>query len=261
MPAITPELLAEFTSIHARVIAAHRELDQAMRTAQEREHALIPEMESWELLALPNTNDAIQSITYRFRERLIRIAEQQFSPSRSAHFSIPRAEIDKAIPSSAPFDAATLWAHLETTYKPIAARTAFAKVASELIDAFNLERNPQIERKGNALILNKTISCDKTRNGRMEMSYYSGEGLGKAFYALAGYAEWANLPHVAAQIRNYLHRTNLTHGHVESRERITIAAGEMEIITFHTRFEFRFGGEMAKQLPIFIGQFAARKAA
>lgn len=260
MPPVTPELLAELSAIHARIVEAHHELDKAMRTAREREHALIPEMESYELLDLPKTNDQIASITYRFRERLIRIAEAQFSPSQSARFSIPRAEITEAFPSNGSFDAAALWAHLEAIYKPVAAKTAFGDVARKLIDAFNLERNPKIERKGNALILSKWISSEKSFSGKTELSYHSSESVGQALLALAGFAEWAGASHAAAQIRAYLNRTHLYHLAIASRERITLAAGELEMITFQTRFEFRFGGTLAKQLPIFVGQFA-RKAA
>lgn len=260
MPTVTPELLAELSAIHARVVAAHRDLDQAMRAARTREHELVPELEAYDLLALPNTNDQIASITYRFRERLIRIAEAQFSPSQSARFSIPRADLTQAFPSNDSFDAAALWAHLEATYKPVAAKSAFADVARKLIDAFNLERNPKIERKGNALVLNKWVSCEKSFSGKTELSYHSSESVVQAFLALAGFAEWAGASHVAAQIRAYLNRTHFHHLEIASRERVTLAAGELEVVTFQTRFEFRFGGALAKQLPIFVGQFA-RKAA
>lgn len=260
MPVVTPEMLTELTALHAQAVGAYQALGAALKSASAREKALYGLQESFELLSVPDTDKQISELTWRFRERLLREAEVQFNPSRSAHFSIPRADIANAFPDCDTFDAAAFWAHLEATYKPGAAKAAFGGVARDLVDAFNLERNPNIDRKGNVLVLNKRISAEKTRSGETELGYYSSEDVGKGMRALAAFADWANLPEVAANIRRFFNHTNLYHMPIESRQRITFAAGEFELITFQTRFEFRFGGEMAKQLPLFIGQYA-RKAA
>lgn len=260
MPTVTPELLTELTALHAQTVAAYRTLGAALTSARDREKTLFALHESYDLLSVPDTDKQISDLTWRFRERLLRIAEEQFTPSSSARFSIPRADIANAYPDASQFEAAAFWAHLEATYKPSAAKVAFVGVARDLVDAFNLERNPNIERKGNILVLNKWVSCEKTYSGRMELSYHSADSVANGLRTLAAFADWGNLPGVAASIRRHLNHTQFHHMEIVSRQRITIAAGELELITFQTRFEFRFGGEMAKQLPLFIGQYA-RKAA
>lgn len=205
---------------------------------------------------------ALGEVALSIYRQLIRIARERFSPP-GARLEIGENAAGFGIDGDgcAAFDPAAVWAHLEDAYGGAAgADAAYQQAARLLWNEFNLKDPDATARKaGGATLLNLRVWCDsftKKWNGRYELSYGCHERVTKVVLALAAVAAWAQRPALQRDLGGGHDSFAARGARITSRARYDLGEkGELIIVTYSERFEFRFAAPLAEQLHIFISSY------
>lgn len=202
-------------------------------------------------------NDIIK-IASKFRQAMIRDAERTFAPA-GGKLAIDESDLNKILGSDRypeRFDPVKFWNVLQDTYGGAKGEeTAHRQIARTLSTQFSLERKTEVKMVGGCVVLEKSIwvdDFDKKHYKVNKMSYSCSESILAAMQALAHFAAWANEPDLAADLRKHPWGSDRV---IESRQRISFGRAKLDVITYATRFEFRFAQSLAEQLMIFLGTY------
>jgi hypothetical protein len=158
------------------------------------------------------------------------------------------------------FDPAAVWAELEAEYGgDKGAEIGLAQCAHELVRFFSIKPGMATERVGGRLSLSVNVwvdGLDKKYNNKVSLSYHSAEDIIKGLLKLETFATWAGESVTAQVLRQLAERFNYHSGReVRSRERI--ACDGIDIITYQSRFEFRFSQALGDRLMVFLSTYAS----
>ncbi len=190
------------------------------------------------------------------RDRLVAEAVQQFSPPR-AEVQIDTGALRERFPvdtidAARAFRPKVVWEYLAETYGGQAgAHSAYAKTARTIIQTLRICRNDSVKRTAGRVVLDHSVWIDAIWD-EPRLSYGSSEMFGELRAALAAFMLWADHPEAASA---------LTHGYswnyhspVTSREKFHF--GEvLTLITYKSRFEYRFAPDVAAQLQVFLSTY------
>jgi hypothetical protein len=205
-------------------------------------------------------------IANRIRDRLIHHASKTFAPA-GASLEIKCGEIDDVHPISREtwesFDPVAIWSCLEDKYgKDAGKEMAWRQVAAKIIGEFWLKRGTEVKRKGNYASLDLRVyidQFDKKFDKANRLHYNARQTVSNACRSLASFAQWAD----RELLRIDLERLADFWWHATSRESIIESHqknicgdnGEIIMVTFTSRFEFRFRSDVADQLQAFLGTY------
>lgn len=200
--------------------------------------------------------------------RLTRIAATTFAPSAADELKIDVDEFKKAFiwpleqtDNWARFDPKALWDALHTRYAGNAgAETAYRQYAAKLVNFFNLRMGQTLRTVGGRVVLDKTVWLDPydKASGKTLLGSNSRGILQDGLTALASFARWAEKPETAEGLQAFVANLRELRGAITSRERVE-ASADLAIVTYHTRFEFRFTPKLAQKLQIFTTSYATLK--
>lgn len=200
--------------------------------------------------------------------RLIRIAATTFAPSAADELKIDVDEFKKVFiwplektDNWVRFDHKALWDALHERYAGNAgAETAYRQYAAKLVNFFNIRIGQTLRAVGGRVVLDKTVWLDPydKANGKTLLSLSSREILPSGLAALASFARWAENPETAEGLQAFVANLRELRGAITSRERVEVSA-DLSIVTYHTRFEFRFSPQLAQKFQIFTTSYATLK--
>jgi len=197
---------------------------------------------------------------------LISHAENKFSPSLDIRLNIDRDDILGKFPiefygdyTPDKFNPAAVWDYLTEEYGGESGKNiALREVATKIINGFNLCTSSEVKLKSGFHILNQSVDIDdfeKKWNGETRLSWGSRNKTDTILSALASFFEWAgefeSKDSLVMQRSDFISQRNVL---VTSREKITLC-DSIQLVTFQTRFEYRFKPEAAKALQLFLGKF------
>lgn len=241
---------------------AHYDTQRAQFAELSAREKAIRHCESY-MLAIPaptqrDVESDINKIAANFRQAMIRDAERAFAPA-GGKLVIDESELNRILGSDRycdNFDPVKFWNVLQDRYGGAKGEeTAHRQIARTLSSQFSLEHKSEVKIVGGCVVLEKHIwvdDFDKKHYKVNKMSYSCAESIQSTMQALAHFAAWANEPDLAAELRKH------PWGHdrvIESRQRISFGRARLDVITYASRFEFRFAQSLAEQLMIFMGTY------
>ena len=129
---------------------------------------------------------------------------------------------------------------------------AYRKTAKNLVHGLGIEIGKPLERRNGQVILSASVWLDPYDkiDGKTKISRDSAERIRRLMQDVEAFANWAKLTMLAAgaaTFRNTLGQDRT----VISRKRLRMS-DRMEVVTYHTRFEFCFNQAVAVKLQEFI---------
>lgn len=206
--------------------------------------------------------EAPQKAAAEMVKGLCRLAAREFAPAGLAALDIDEDHYVEQYASRRDFDPRgfdplQFWGVLESEYGgEKGVEEGLSKAAKALISSFGLRYRPQIKRKPGHVPLDLNVYVETSfAHGGKELGYRSAESFNETLDALRCFVSWCNL--AGEYFDQHARGTGpgVYHRRVESRERFLLIEGELELITYYTRFEFRFSHSLAAQLQAFIGQY------
>ncbi|MBA4372296.1 MAG: hypothetical protein C0402_05490 [Thermodesulfovibrio sp.] len=206
------------------------------------------------------------NVANRIRDRLIQHASKTFAPAGVA-LEIKSSDIDDLDTISREtlqsFDPVAIWAALEGKYGQDAGKEeAWRQVAAKIINEFWLKKGSEVKRKGNYTSLDLRVyidSIDKKFDKTNRLHYNARQSVSKTCLALASFAQWAGRDLLWIDLKrmaDFWWRANGREAIIESHQKnICGDNGEVVMITFTSRFEFRFRSDVAEQLQAFLGTY------
>lgn len=164
----------------------------------------------------------------------------------------------------ADFNPAAIWQYLEETYGGNAGETeTWRQTAKGISDAFFRAMRSEVVRKGNFVVLEKSVyldSIDKKFSGKNKLSYSCCGSLYDAFRHLSAFARWAERHHLAGDLNCAGNDYYRSHSEIESRKQYPMGVnGEIVVVTYHNKFEFKVRADVAEQLQIFMGMYGEQQ--
>jgi len=210
-----------------------------------------------------NPDYLIQDAANTLYEAIIDLAARRFTPPGAQKITIPTHDYygrfrepyrDK---DDAPdFKPSELWTALERDYGGDKGATKAMMEAAEAIRTlFSESLRSGIVRRGGGVVLSHSVYTEQWRgNGRHELSYGCVQRIHNGFTALATFADWTARPALAGDLRGFSiggwHRSE-----VVSRERFAFGDGDITLITYLSKFEYRLSPTLAEQLNIFLSKY------
>lgn len=162
------------------------------------------------------------------------------------------------------FDPVAVWHELERRYGGQRGLvTGYQQAAETIIDGFALKPGTTIKRTAGYVVLNLRVypdPYDRRNVGAATLCLSSREDLRKLITAIETFARWANDDDTVFRLPMILRRRFDWRDPITSRERITVSDA-MSIVTYRTRFEFRFGATLSEQLQLFLAEYGAKQFA
>lgn len=197
---------------------------------------------------------------------LIRLAESQFAPA-GTRLKIDSTDVDDHFHlrenDFSNFDPVAVWAYLESEFKSQGEDLAYAQAADPIIQAFNIDANQPIETVGGQIVLNKRVwidSIDKKFSNVNNLSYGCGQDVYKLCMALVTFAAWAELPLLVGGLHQFAHAYS-RNSRINSRERHALGHDkipDVTVITYTSRFEFRFSPDAGLKLQEFLALYGSK---
>lgn len=193
---------------------------------------------------------------------LIRTAEEQFGACGQP-VKIDSCDFDDFLPDRVrgesdydlSFDPVALARKLTELYGgQSGADKALCRVASSLIAFFHIKPNGPITFKRGGIVLDACVRIDDfdKKWGRCRLCYHSGEFVRQGVGYLARFAEWAGDGNTKLALEHW--QSNL-HYPAEVVSRQVMRNGDISVVTYQTRFEFRFSPSLSAQLQVFLGLY------
>jgi hypothetical protein len=192
---------------------------------------------------------------------LIHLAERRFAPPGSSLHIETYVLRQQYLPQDrAEFNPVKLWDALEEQYGGQAGiDTAYRQAASELVHFFAIKRDTPTQTKKGHLVLNTSVWTDdlyKSLNHENRLSFTCQRHLNDGCTALGSFAEWAGESSLRLGLEEFRTRFSAHCHAVYSRESIRLGDGAC-VVTYLSRFEFRFTQELGEQLQVFISTYGA----
>lgn len=207
-------------------------------------------------------NDKLETAR-RIRDRLVHHASKVFAPAGTP-LKIETRDLDDPFfiekGSLESFDPVRLWRLLEEKYGGRAGvDEAWRQAAQKIIYSFNLRKDSEVKHRGNFLVLDHRVyidSIDKKFYKENRLHYNCREELQKVLICLSSFAQWCGRDLLAIDLKR-LSEQYLGYGKeaIESHKQHLCGEGEFAMVTFTTRFEFRFRRDVGEQLQQFLGLY------
>ena len=155
-------------------------------------------------------------------------------------------------------DPQALWEALSDHYSDgHGAQTAYQQYATQLRKFFSINRGEPIKTVAGRVVIDISVFLDPydKANGRATLGFHTGKALAEGLQALASFCRWAEDQAAAEGLQTYMLTLRGNRGAITSREHVTIAPS-LDIVTYHSRFEFRFTKELAYKFQLFIANYA-----
>lgn len=195
---------------------------------------------------------------------MIRRAERAFAPP-GGRVSIDFYDVETALHLGSRddylrFDPVKAWAHLENTYGGIkGSEMAYRQAAAPIISGFSIKADQPLEIIGGEAVLSRSVyidSLDKKFSHKIRLSYSCSQSLYELCKALSVFARWASDDLLAGRLESFGRHHESHSVQVISRERFPL--GGISVVTFQTRFEFRFSPEMTEKLQEFLSLYGEK---
>ena len=251
---------------------AFDQLDAALVLVQAAEREVCPE-----LFKERYHQEYILGETYDFsRQRkkaaqhvfaqLILKAEQQFAPS-GARLNIEKFEVEEHFKlrdhDFMNFCPVSVWDYLVKEYGTQGEDLAYTQAADPIMKLFNIEPDQPIKTIGGQITLERRVwidSFDKKFSNQNNLTYGCHTDIATLCNALSSFAVWSGNPILAADLKRF--SSNLFHNKtITSRARYPLGSAKspsITVITFTTRFEFRFSEETGLKLQEFLYLYASQ---
>lgn len=154
------------------------------------------------------------------------------------------------------FDPDAIWRELEARYGGKAGEDlGYQQTAQQLVQLFGLERKPQMTIKAGKAVLDLWVRLDDfdKKFGRTRLCYDSRERVCHTLNCLRQIALWADEAGIAHDAMRLTATWNRDRP-LFSRERFSLDS-QIEMITYGTRFEFRFSPAFTAKLQAFLGRY------
>lgn len=210
-----------------------------------------------------DTRKKAQKIAGRMLDRMVWLAQERFAPP-GVSLKIDAASLREICPVDPyeDFNPERAWDWLETTYGGDQGETvAWHQAASEIVKAFDLERQPTLQTKSGYVVLTLRVWMESWRSKGKTLSYQSHERITKAMLALSGFARWDGRDHLSRDLYRYAGSLN-TMDAVVSRAKTGFGEKGLEIVlvTFHTTYEVRLRPDLAERLQVFLATHSGSEA-
>lgn len=242
----------------------------ALHVVGNDERALVDSIKfrSWyaiETLADFKVADMKESAAKEIRKRLVHLAMEVFAPP-GGKLEIDDYAIGQQFPvsSDAPesFDPAPVWEYLEAAYGGEAGqRLAWEQVAQAFKSQFfgrYRESPPEVVMKGGYVVLEVRVWLDDfdKKMGKARLSYSAADGIRHKCNALADIAAWAEREQLARDLQRFPQEVDRFSTEIVSRKQYPLGEnGEMVVVTYQSKFEFKLRQDFAEQLQIFLGTY------
>lgn len=198
---------------------------------------------------------------------LIRFAESQFAPA-GTRLKIDSTDVDDHFHlrenDYSNFDPVAVWAYLESEFKSQGEDIAYAQAADPIARKFDITPNQVIKTVGGQIVLEYRVwidSFDKKHSNVNNLSQGCIEGLRQLCNGLAAFAVWAEDPLLAHALNQFASNFGYRNSSIQSRARYPLGHAkqpEITVITYTTRFEFRFSPSIGLKLQEFLALYATR---
>ena len=159
------------------------------------------------------------------------------------------------------FDPTEVWASLCARYGDGAGNEiTYRQYAAKLRTFFYVRRGDPVKVVTGRVVLDRSVYLDPydKASGKTVLGHNSREIMENGLSALASFCRWGDDNATAEGIKTYMENIQNARGAITSRERITISPN-LEVVTYHTRFEFRFTKELADKFQLFMASYADLK--
>lgn len=199
----------------------------------------------------------------RVMRRLVVHAQEVFAPG-GAGLTIDENPVQERFPIDrdgdlSKFNPAAIWDYLEENYGGKAGQNhAWSQAAETIFKELSLERADKVQRKGEYLVIDRSVYTSKRYSGGMELGHHTADGMRKLFEALVAFASWADKSVLRADLYQFrMQKLAAWEPPVVSRERFGFGVNslDMVLITYFNRFEYRFRQPIAEKLQIFLATF------
>ena len=135
---------------------------------------------------------------------------------------------------------------------------SYGQVARALRSFFHSARDQSVKMVAGCVCLDHRVwidDFDRKFSKRICLSTSASQAFVQAIPSFAAFALWAAAPDLAEGFRRLAERFSYSPREVNSRERITLSR-DAYVITYQSRFEFRFSSHLASQLQLFLSTYA-----
>lgn len=200
-----------------------------------------------------------------FRD-LIRRAESEFAPP-GARLSINASDIEEHFQlrdnAYKNLDPVEVWTYLAEEYGTKGEDIAYTQAADPIVSHFNIEMDQPIKTVGGQLVLEIRVwidSIDKKFSNVNKLSYGCANNIYALCKALSGFATWADELQLSAAFLQFA--SNVSDSKfIDSRARYPLGnpkSPPVVVITYTTRYEFRFAHDLGVRLQEFLGLYASK---
>lgn len=204
-----------------------------------------------------------EKVAKSMRRALIALAATRFAPP-GAHLKIDEEPIAERFPLGrdeqlASFNPAAIWQYLVETYGgQKGEQEALRQAANQLVNCFRLRRDQEVQTTAGCVVLNLPVYVDvfdKKYSNVARLHYRAREDFCRALGAFEAFAHHIGRLDLASDLAAQKGHWGVTR-EIVSRARHALGAGDILLVTFTTRFEFRLRQALAEQLQIFLGTYA-----
>lgn len=151
-----------------------------------------------------------------------------------------------------------IWEYLEKTYGGDAGkRLGLTQQANVIIDAFNLNREPEQKRSSSHVSIFKRVYSEKQDygqdKGRYRLHYNYNQSMSQLFLALVCFAEHAELDALSIAIHPNRHELGSYGYTFDLRSKVNFPG--LTIVHYKEKWEFQWSHEAAEKLMLFLGEF------
>ena len=265
------DIAQHYEDLWTRFLLAVHTFSATVCGIREEDHASTPDGEiclgAFTAYEPHKADDQIQSAATKMVQGLVRAAEREFAPEGGT------LDIDPAVyvkrfeepiikgrrrnePKDwTPFSPLKVWEALEADYggsKGVEA--GYRQAADTLIRFFGICQNEAVTRRAGRVLLSHRVYMDSIFGG---LHYNVARDIHAAVSAFGAFAEWAGIPDLGltARLVSDVHggRTG-ARAEVTSRAKYT-EGPSLEVVTYLTRFEYRFSTAAAEKLHVFVATY------
>lgn len=201
-------------------------------------------------------------------DELLSHAEREFAPA-GARLTIDRHDVEEKFDYRAQdflnLDPLAVWSYLSETYgQGKADEVAYGQAADPIARIFDLTTDKPIKTVAGQLVVEMNVwidGFDKKWSGVNKLSHGCAQNVHELSTALACFATWADEPELARDLREFSGTFGHGSNRINSRARYPLGnqrSPAVTVITFTTRFEWRFRADIGVKLQEFVGIYATR---
>jgi hypothetical protein len=252
----TAEKVMAYASMYQRLKASMQQLQDAYKETMASEYQM-SHLEGWQTITtgINRECDPEKGLKQSMRHiaaAVTDMAAREFAPAGVDVLTIDASDYEEFKTDPETFDPFALWEALEKDLGGEGGEDAgYREAACDLVREFRIRSDTPVKRTKGRIVLNLNVSISEWSRTN-DLTYPAARDVDTIFRALRAICAYAGRPGLIGH--DFFRRP------IISRENLDISE-DIQLITYYTRFEFRFTEDFFADMQAFIGRYGAEALA